>query len=96
MYNPHSLTLSCSYAVLLQLPRRQWVSMLRFIALPLMRGQWRGRVFDAASTSVVMQKLQQVIQFSSPRNTAAEVSQLQYALTENLSSAIMFANELRC
>lgn len=76
-----------------EVPRHHWLSLLRFIVLPLMTGQWRGRIFDAFTTGIIMQKLHQASQMSP---NCPEVAQIRYALTENLSAAIIFANEIRC
>lgn len=71
--------------------------MLQFIVAPLMTGQWRGRVFDHASTGVLMQRLQQAMR--SPHQCKADpalVVKLNYVLTENLSASIMYADEICC
>eukprot|EP00658_Telonema_sp_P-2_P035742 TRINITY_DN25950_c0_g1_i2.p1 TRINITY_DN25950_c0_g1~~TRINITY_DN25950_c0_g1_i2.p1 ORF type:complete len:337 (-),score=79.30 TRINITY_DN25950_c0_g1_i2:329-1339(-) len=82
-----------------QVPRRHWVSMLRFIVVPLMSGQWRGKVFDSTVTSYMMHKLEQAAQLWPTNSSGAQqdlLSDLRFVLNENLSAANIFANEICC
>lgn len=83
-----------------QVSRRHWISLLQFIALPLMIGQWRGRIFNVETTGILMQKLQQALKSPYQSGTWKTgqnlITRMQYTLTENLSAAYVYVDEIRC